>query len=337
MLINYFPAVISAGGAFTYNYATELPESGEENELIIIVDETPSEYYLDTNEPESPADNAVWFMIGNVGTVSVDVAEEANFAMTLQAAKIYDAATLSWANCSGYIWQDGAWAQFAVGLPPYDTLENTSWSEIRTVSDLGMAEEYWAVGDEKTVMVNGTEMKVRIAGFNHFETNLSTAEKKGIAFEFTTALPDRYAYDADGPCSWGDSDIRATLNSTFLATLPEDLQTVIRDAYPFYLSDDLTTMRQTVCKIFILSGEECNINSSYLYAKETAQTEPLAYHAAGNKGGWTLLPEDECVLTRSFYNNSVGELTLFFINQDSRVASGPGTYGFQYVIPAFVV
>lgn len=37
------------------------------------------------------------------------------------------------------------------GLPPKDTLENTSWADIAKVAKAGKAAEYWAVGDTKTI------------------------------------------------------------------------------------------------------------------------------------------------------------------------------------------
>lgn len=337
MIISYFPA----GGdeaKFTYAAAAELPATGVDDQLLIITDQTPSEYYLDTSEPESPADNAVWFMIGNVGTVSVDVAEETNFSMTLQSAKIYDANEASWTNCSGYIFQNGAWVQFAVGLPPRDTLENTTWSEIRVVSDLGMAEEYWSLGDEKTVNVNGVDLKVRIIGFNHFETDMYTKEKKGILFEFTQHLEAPYCYDSDGATvTWNNSDIRNELNGTFLTTLPEGLQNTIRECYPPFLNEDFSAIQYVADKVFVLSLEEYNFSTSYIYSKEATITSPVAYYAAGNSGVFQYMDEYDSLITRSKYDNDDNIAHIAFATNDGRAAYGDGDSAFYQVVPAFVV
>ena len=338
MLINYFPAVISAGGAFTYNYAAELPESGEENELIIIVDETPSEYYLDTNEPESPADNAVWFMIGSVPGLSVDMDAENNFAFTLQAAKIYDANAVAWTNCNGYIYQDGAWVQFAAGLPPMDTLENTSWSEIRTVSDMGMAEEYWSVGDEKTVMVGETALKVRILGFDHFVVDMYTQEKKGILFEFTEPLSEFYRYDPNGASvTWNDSELRSELNTTFLTSLPEDLQTSIRECWPPYINAYFNEMLCVADKVFVLSYEEYDMGTTYIYSTEAAITSPVAYYEAGNTGIFQSMAEFNSLITRSKYDNEDGASYIALITGARRAASGNCESAYYRIAPVFVV
>ena len=58
-------------------------------------------------------------------------------------------------------------------LPP---LNNCTWAQIREVSDTGQAANYWAVGDKKTITINGEigsttfsslSMDVFILGFNH--------------------------------------------------------------------------------------------------------------------------------------------------------------------------
>lgn len=58
-------------------------------------------------------------------------------------------------------------------LPP---LNNCTWAQIREISDTGQAANYWAVGDKKTITINGNigsttfsslSMDVFILGFNH--------------------------------------------------------------------------------------------------------------------------------------------------------------------------
>lgn len=339
MLINYFPAVISAGGAFTYNYATELPESGKENELIIIVDETPSEYYLDTNEPESPADNAVWFMIGSVPGLSVDMDAGNNFAFTLQAAKIYDAATGEWVNYAGYLYQNGVWVQFANGLPVKDTLENSSWSDIRTVSDLGMAQEYWALGDTKTITVDSQSYTVRIVGFDHYESDGLTGEKKGIVFEFVEPYDVGVAYDLDGNPEWGSCDLRNELNTSFPNLLPTDLVANVRPVWPAYRNSN-GNCGYSECKFFIFSYEEATGRTSDIYSCEASQTERLAYYAAGNPGPWTrLVGEYDMAWTRSWYSGGENYVMLLPQETTNNVAGAYGVvnHAGNYSFPMFVV
>ena len=78
--------------------------------------------------------------------------------------------------------------QYSVALVP-SSLESTSWSVISTVSQLGLASNTWAVGDTKSVLIEGTvgtveesqTLYVYIIGFDHDNTN-------GITFQgFKTA------------------------------------------------------------------------------------------------------------------------------------------------------
>lgn len=61
-------------------------------------------------------------------------------------------------------------------LPKKQALNDTSWADIRTVADAGLASSYWAVGDMKTITLNGQvgnytfsnlSIDVFILGFDH--------------------------------------------------------------------------------------------------------------------------------------------------------------------------
>lgn len=50
------------------------------------------------------------------------------------------------------------------------------------VSKLGMAKQFWSVGDTKTISVNGTNYEFQIIGFNH--DNKTAGGKAGITFQW---------------------------------------------------------------------------------------------------------------------------------------------------------
>ena len=60
-------------------------------------------------------------------------------------------------------------------VPAKAALKNMSWADIRKVSDAGLADDYWAVGDAKQIKVNGTvgstainmDVWAFILGFDH--------------------------------------------------------------------------------------------------------------------------------------------------------------------------
>ena len=141
---------------------------------------------------------------------------------------------------------------------------NNSWSAIRHVSDLGIAQNFWSVGDRKQITINGTingatfsakQGNAFILGFNH------NAEIEGanrihlcIAEEQYTPSNGQATYKAwvdkynsntgafyinksqDNAGGWGSSDMRTKIlgtsitsyTGTFLGALPADLRTELK-------------------------------------------------------------------------------------------------------------
>lgn len=141
---------------------------------------------------------------------------------------------------------------------------NNSWSAIRHVSDLGIAQNFWSVGDRKQITLNGTvngalfsaqQGNAFILGFNH------NAEIEGanrihlcIAGEQYTPSDGQATYKAwvnnynsSGGAfyinksqyntgGWGSSDMRTKIlgtsitsyTGTFLGALPADLRTELK-------------------------------------------------------------------------------------------------------------
>lgn len=117
-------------------------------------------------------------------------------------------------------------------LPAKDTLENTSWADIQTVSKAGLASEYWSVGDQKTIYVNGVAYLVDIIGFDHdTPTNTSTygRTKAGITFQLHDVLATTYKMNDSNTNSggWKSSVMRTSTMPTLLNQLASDLKAVI--------------------------------------------------------------------------------------------------------------
>lgn len=141
---------------------------------------------------------------------------------------------------------------------------NNSWSAIRYVSDLGVAQNFWSVGDRKQITINGTindatfsaeQGNAFILGFNH-NANIEGANciHLCIAGEQYTPSDGQATYKAwvEGYNSagksfyinksqhnaggWGSSDMRTKIlgtsitsyTGTFLGALPADLRTELK-------------------------------------------------------------------------------------------------------------
>lgn len=151
-------------------------------------------------------------------------------------------------------------------LPPVGTsLDNCTWEEISNIAAVGLASNYWHVGDSKNITINGTvnrttfnvTMAVFILGFNH---NASVEGSNRIHFMLGkidsthVALVDNYyaQQSNNGFCmntsgtnsgtnmgGWSSSFGRNTLlgnsgtpasppSNSLIAALPSDLRAVMK-------------------------------------------------------------------------------------------------------------
>ena len=97
------------------------------------------------------------------------------------------------------------------------TLATCSWERIAEISEAGEAENYFAIGDEKTVEINGETITFRIVGFNH-DTLSGESGTAGITF-MTKDIPNIKGSGV------GISNI---IYDTFYSYLPTELTNVLK-------------------------------------------------------------------------------------------------------------
>ena len=190
-------------------------------------------------------------------------------------------------------------------------LDESSWSGIKLVSSLGMGESLWAVGDCKQITMNGKVSDgltltnysawVYIIGFNH------NAEKEGngIAFQgFKTAQTggtdvclvdsgynsqktsgtwfnmNNGQYNTGG---WQSSDMRAAVMPLIKASLPTDLQAVIKTS-TIYTAAGTGDIACTASDddVFLLGEYEVFGTISKATTQESNYLKQYAYYSAGN-------------------------------------------------------
>lgn len=110
------------------------------------------------------------------------------------------------------------------------TFANTSWKDIDIVSRAGLAEDYFAVGDEKTIeLTTGEQITLVILGFNHDDLSDGSG-KAGITIGMKELLATTYRMNATrtNAGGWDESNMRTSTMATLLSRLPSDLQAVIK-------------------------------------------------------------------------------------------------------------
>ena len=202
------------------------------------------------------------------------------------------------------------------------TLNSNSWATIKAVSDAGKGDDYWDVGDTKTITINGTvqgftfsnlSIAVFILGFNH---NSSREGNNRIHFQIgkisnkLVGLCDSNygSYVSSGFCmnteqtnrgGWSNSHMRKTVlgNSgapssppanSLLAALPADLRAVMKSVSKYSDNtgggyDTASYVTATTDWLFLLAEFEYH-GSRRRYANSAEQNyqKQYDYYKAGN-------------------------------------------------------
>ena len=171
-----------------------------------------------------------------------------------------------------------------------DILENYSWDDIAAISEAGLAEEYFNIGDEKKITLNSTSTTgvntladegetytLQIIGFNH--DNLTDGSgKAGITFQFKECIGTKIMNSsADYKGGWENSDVRIYLKNDFYNTLPSELKKegIIKEVNKIADPGDKSTTAITIIdKIFLLS--RCEVDGYDSRDKKDRQYELYA-------------------------------------------------------------
>jgi hypothetical protein len=138
---------------------------------------------------------------------------------------------------------------------PKRPLNDYSWGEIAMLSQSGMADKLFNVGDEKEFQLNdGSTIHARIIGFNHDESDIGLP--LGITFELVETLNKDYQMNTKNTNSgsWEKSSLRKTLAAMYDTDIPAELRTVIKPCAKFTRNGD--EMDKTIDKLFVLSEQE---------------------------------------------------------------------------------
>lgn len=164
---------------------------------------------------------------------------------------------------------------------PYEAnFADNTWETIIAACQRGAVPETWAVGNHKTMMINGISYQIDIIGKNH-----DTYTAGGTA-PLTFQLHDCYGETKNMNSSntnsggWASCDMRQTHLPAILALMPTEVQNGIREVNKLTSAGrQSTTINTTADKLFLLSEVEI-VDSRYAsVAGEGAQYD---YYKAGN-------------------------------------------------------
>lgn len=161
-----------------------------------------------------------------------------------------------------------------------DNLNDTNWADIDICGRLGMAQQFFKVGDSKTVNIGGTNYEVQIIGFNHDDK--VSGGKAAYSFQLVDCLNQTQQMNTSNTNTggWNGSAMRGRM-STYKSQLPTALRNVIKTVKKKSGTGGGSSSgtQQTNDDLFLLSEIEIFGTTTYSVAGEGTQYE---WYKAGN-------------------------------------------------------
>ena len=157
----------------------------------------------------------------------------------------------------------------AVGV----SAEDCTWDEIKAISEAGKGDEYFNLGDTKTITTtDGKTIVMEIVAFNA-DTKADGTGKAGITWISKNAIAEREMNaERTNAGGWLNSEMREWLQGDFYSTLPDDLKNNIVSVNKSYYDYNSGSPKTNVCSdnVWIPSSREIHGSDSPSYGGETS-------------------------------------------------------------------
>lgn len=164
---------------------------------------------------------------------------------------------------------------------PYEAnFADNTWETIIAACQRGTVPETWAVGNHKTMMINGISYQIDIIGKNH--DTYASGGKAPLTFQLHDCYADTHGMNSSNTNSggWTSCAMRSTHLPAILALMPTEIQSGIREVNKLTSAGSRSaTINTTADKLFLLSENEIFGSISYSKSGEGTQYD---YYKAGN-------------------------------------------------------
>lgn len=201
---------------------------------------------------------------------------------------------------------------------------DSSWKQIAEISESGLADVYFKVGDTRTIpfVYNETEylMTFSIAGFNHDDLADGTG-KAGISIISNELVPIVTRWDSNTYANsqpYSTSSLKTNADTIAKGCLPTDLQSVIKAVNKEYSTNGTSGAIQkgvTSCDVWVPSVAEIGYDFSKVGATADSYTKYIG--ALGSR--YELFPFGSKTERKSI---DTGELTTYWTRQAYRNGMG---------------
>ena len=159
---------------------------------------------------------------------------------------------------------------------------DNDWAAIIAACRAGVVPDTWAVGNSKTMLINGVDYQIDIIGKNH--DTYTAGGKAPLTLQLHDCYADQKAMNSSNTNSggWTSCAMRSTHLPAILALMPTEVQNGIREVNKLTSAGgQSSTINTTADKLFLLSEVELfGSAASYSAAGEGTQ---YAYYTADSR------------------------------------------------------
>lgn len=235
----------------------------------------------------------------------------------------------------GYIGDENGKARLCwSGVDP--VFANNSWEQIAAACQTRQVPDTWAVGNQKTMTINGTNYAIDIIGKNHDDYSDGSG-KAPLTFQLHEVYNTDYKMNntATNSTGWESSEMRKTHLPTILAKMPAEVRSAIREVTKLTSKGNKSsTIVQTSDKLFLLSEIEITGASTYSFYGEGGQ---YAYYKPGNNNA-KRLSQELGGSTVAWWLRSPSRIdsgAFCVVKQDGNIDKYNASYTPAYPVPAF--
>ena len=183
----------------------------------------------------------------------------------------------------GRVILSGASKGMTVPIPYKANFADNTWATIIDACHKNKVPATWAVGNRKTMLIDGTEYQIDIIGKNH-DDYADGSGKAPLTFQLHDCYGELKAMNSTNTNvgGWESCAMRTTHLPAILALMPTEVQNGIREVNKLTSAGGQSaTINTTADKLFLLS--EIEIFGSVTYSKSGEGIQYTYYKTGGSK------------------------------------------------------
>lgn len=205
---------------------------------------------------------------------------------------------------------------------------DATWEQIISACQSNSVPSTWAVGDSKTMTINGTSYQIDIIGKNH--DTYTAGGTAPLTFQMHDCYADTKQMNSyhTNRGGWTDSEMRNTHLPAIFALMPSEVQAGIKEVNKLTSAgSQSSTINTTADKLFLLS--EIEIFGSTTYSK-SGEGSQYAYYSAGNSKVKNLSGSADSWWERSPFGGNTVSFCLVDSTDDVNISLASSSYGVAF-------